>query len=34
MLTSVHIIAPVIRGYAVTYFIYWLSKHNKKQATL
>ncbi|MGW7798859.1 type I toxin-antitoxin system Fst family toxin [Staphylococcus xylosus] len=23
-------IAPVISGCAITYFIYWLSKHNKK----
>ncbi|MGW7976357.1 type I toxin-antitoxin system Fst family toxin [Staphylococcus xylosus] len=30
MLIFVHIIAPVISDYAITYFTYWLSKRNKK----
>ncbi|HDA3361008.1 MULTISPECIES: type I toxin-antitoxin system Fst family toxin [Staphylococcus] len=25
----VHIIAPVISGYAVAYYTYWLNKRNK-----
>ncbi|MEA1234274.1 type I toxin-antitoxin system Fst family toxin [Staphylococcus aureus] len=25
----VHIIAPDISGFAVAYYTYWLSKHNK-----
>ncbi|MGW7777442.1 type I toxin-antitoxin system Fst family toxin [Staphylococcus xylosus] len=30
MIIFVYIIASVISGCAITYFIYWLSKHNKK----
>ncbi|MBM6638688.1 type I toxin-antitoxin system Fst family toxin [Staphylococcus xylosus] len=30
MIIFVYIIASVISGCAITYFIYWLSKHKKK----
>nr|WP_269801135.1 type I toxin-antitoxin system Fst family toxin [Staphylococcus xylosus] len=31
MIIFVHIIAPIISGCAITYFTYWLSKHNKNR---
>ncbi|HCX2406273.1 TPA: type I toxin-antitoxin system Fst family toxin [Staphylococcus aureus] len=30
MLIFVHIIAPVISGYAIAFFSYWLSRRNTK----
>ncbi|MBF7020040.1 type I toxin-antitoxin system Fst family toxin [Staphylococcus sp. 18_1_E_LY] len=30
ILIFVNIIAPVISGYAIAYYTYWLSKRNKK----